>query len=875
MSSISSFICSFCQVKKFILSKYLTHLQICHEAEANFTVACGLDGCPCTYNTIKGLRQHMRIKHNQIYYADRNKTNVDESLHSSVNENLELLNCNFDNELASSTLNQPFNRDINDFVLKLQKYCAMFVIGLGQKHSIPTIVQLEIGNEVHALIKYFSSNYADCLKSYLSKAGFTLDPNDDLLEILENEALLDKVFSVVSSEGKILTYCKSNLGFVAPLQIEIQAGDDSQIINDRKNDNGNSLTSITQIIAHISLQITTDTSPTINSTGCLNNQKKFFQYIPILEVIKKFVQHKDIWASIHRANENEDQTNDLLCSYADGNIFHKHAVFCKKNHALRIHMYIDEFEVCNPIGSHRSTHKLCAFYFFIGNLEYKYHSQLKYIHLCLLVKEKYIKQSKTYAEILKPLISDLIELCLNGIALNINCENLQLYGALATISADNLSAHALAGFRCAFNSGHICRYCMLQYEDKEKLLQETVLTLRTETLHKYHLQAINPGISGRVYEVVKRCRFLDLSYFKLTESFPPDLMHDLHEGIIPLILKLLISNLHCGGIVTVSQLNYEIENFKFLKNDKKNKPIIIPLTVPSGTGNIVGSASEKFILFYFLTYLIGDRVPINNKHWKLYLLLRDIVDYLMCYKISRTIFSYLQLLVESFVQTFVEIFPGKLTPKLHFLLHYPRLIKDYGPLRYLWCMCFEAKHQYFKKLAGAVKNFRNIAYILAKCHQLHQCWELEASNFLKETTESSGECSIYFNNLSECHRSKIICFFEVSNFSDSEILWKCNILTIDYVKYKIYDVVLVGTLHGENIPLFFRIIYIYKLRESWFFIGKVLICEQFSEHLHAYSVKEDIELSVCQPCNIINPQLLNSYILSDGKMYISLKYKCF
>ncbi|XP_047139727.1 uncharacterized protein LOC105845782 isoform X2 [Hydra vulgaris] len=866
MSSISSFICSFCQVEKFILNKYLTHLQICHEAEANFTVACGLNGCPCAYNTIKGLRQHMRIKHNQIYYADRNKTNVDESLHSSVNEGLELLNCDFDNELASSTLNQPLNRDINDFVFKLQKHFAMFVIGLGQKHSIPTIVQLEIGNEVHALINYFSSNYGDCLKNYLSKAGFILDSHHDLVELFKSEALLDKAFSVVSSEAKIMTYCKANLGFVAPLQIEIQADYDKQIINDIKNDKRNSLTNIAQIIAKISSQVKTNTSQTINSTRYLNNQKKFFQYIPILEVIKKFVQHKDVWASIHRANQNKNQSSDLLCSYRDGNIFHKHVVFCKNKHALRIHMYIDEFEVCNPIGSHRSTHKLCAFYFFIGNLEYKYHSQLKYIHLCLLIKEKYIKQSNTYAELLKPLISDLNELCLNGIALTIDGESLQLYGALATISADNLSAHALAGFRCAFNSGHICRYCMLRYEDKEKLLQETVLALRTETLHKYHLQGINAGISGRVYGVVKRCPLLDLSYFKLTESFPPDLMHDLHEGIIPLILKLLIINLHCDGIVTVSQLNYEIENFEFLKNDKKNKPIVIPLTVPSGTGNIVGSASEKFSLFYFLTFLIGDRVPINNKHWKLYLLLRDIVDYLMCYKISRTVLSYLQLLVESFVQTFVELYPGKLTPKLHFLLHYPRLIADYGPLRYLWCMRFEAKHQYFKKLAGAVRNFKNIAYILAKRHQLHQCWEFEASSFLKEITESSGECSIYFNNIPECHRSKIICFFEVSNFSDSEVLWKCNKLTIDSVKYKIYDVVLVGSLHGEDIPLFFKIMYIYKLKESWFFIGKVLICEQFSVHLHAYSVKEDIELSVCQPCNIIDPQLLNSYILADGKI---------
>nr|XP_047127651.1 uncharacterized protein LOC124808544 [Hydra vulgaris] len=676
----------------------------------------------------------------------------------------------------------------------------MFVIGLGQKHSIPTTVQLEIGNEVHALNNYFSSNYGDCLKNYLSKAGFIIDSHHGLVELFKSEALLDKAFSVVSSEAKIMTYCKANLGFVAPLQIEIQADYDKQIVNDRKNDKRNSLTNIAQIIAKISSQVKTNTSQTINSNG---------------------------------ANQNKNQSSDLLCSYRDSNIFHKHVVFCKNKHALRIYMYIDEFKVCNPIGSHRSTHKLCAFYFFI----------------------------------------DLNELCLNGIALTIDGESLQLYGALATISADNLSAHAIAGFRCAFNSGHICCYCMLRYEDKEKLLQETVLALRTETLHKYHLQGINAGISGRVYGFVKRCPLLDLSYFKLTESFPPDLMHDLHLGIIPLILKLLIINLHCDGIVTVSQLNYEIENFEFLKNDKKNKPIVIPLTVPSGTGNIVGSASEKFSLFYFLTFLIGDRVPINNKHWKLYLLLRDIVDYLMCYKISRTVLSYLQLLVESFVQTFVKLYPGKLTPKLHFLLHYPRLIADYGPLRYLWCMRFEAKHQYFKKLAGAVRNFKNIAYILAKRHQLHQCWEFEASSFLKEITESSGECSIYFNNLPECHRSKIIIFFEVSNFSDSEVLWKCNKLTIDSVNYKIYDVVLVGSLHGEDIPLFLKIMYIYKLKESWFFIGKVLICEQFSVHLHAYSVKEDIELSVCQPCNIIDPQLLNSYILADGKMYISLKYK--
>ncbi len=38
-----------------------------------------------------------------------------------------------------------------------------------------------------------------------------------------------------------------------------------------------------------------------------------------------------------------------------------------------------------------------------------------------------------------------------------------------------------------------------------------------------------------------------------------------------------------------------------------------------------------------------------------------------------------------------------------------------------WCMRYEAKHRYFKQLAGVMGNFTNVAYTLAERYQRLQC----------------------------------------------------------------------------------------------------------------------------------------------------------
>ena len=63
---------------------------------------------------------------------------------------------------------------------------------------------------------------------------------------------------------------------------------------------------------------------------------------------------------------------------------------------------------------------------------------------------------------------------------------------------------------------------------------------------------------------------------------------------------------------------------------------------------------------------------------------------------------------------------ARILPKRHYLVHLPTQIMMFGPLIHSWCMKFEGKHLYFKTLARAIENFKNLPLLLA---QRHLCME--------------------------------------------------------------------------------------------------------------------------------------------------------
>ena len=56
-----------------------------------------------------------------------------------------------------------------------------------------------------------------------------------------------------------------------------------------------------------------------------------------------------------------------------------------------------------------------------------------------------------------------------------------------------------------------------------------------------------------------------------------------------------------------------------------------------------------------------------------------------------------------------------------------------GPLVRQWCMRYEAKHKYFKKIAQTLGNFINVPKTVATRHQRFMCYKMTCStNFLQE-----------------------------------------------------------------------------------------------------------------------------------------------
>jgi len=114
------------------------------------------------------------------------------------------------------------------------------------------------------------------------------------------------------------------------------------------------------------------------------------------------------------------------------------------------------------------------------------------------------------------------------------------------------------------------------------------------------------------------------------------------------------------------------------------------------------TASEMWCFLRNLPLLIGGLIPRKQPHWRLLLMLIDIIDIVFAPAITENLSHFL-------------LFPEKqLLPKHHFLMHYARCLRNSGPPVIYWSMRFESRHQTFKDLAKTTNCFKNICKTLVK-----------------------------------------------------------------------------------------------------------------------------------------------------------------
>nr|XP_054930443.1 uncharacterized protein LOC126537830 isoform X1 [Dermacentor andersoni] len=555
-------------------------------------------------------------------------------------------------------------------------FAHLYLRLLSERHVPSSTVQI-ISEAIYDIQNANASAMASCLKEKLREKAVNSDDIDKLIdETFESDYVLalhrapDGVFRTEHSRS---SFFKKEFLYVSP--VEILLG------KNKKNKNAT------------------------------------FHYVPILSTLEAMLENEDVISPCDRILP---ETPGVLKDFTDGNMFQSIPLYKEHPEALKLILFQDAFEVVNPIGSAKKKHKLLAVYLILGNLypwkRYAAHS----LKLCLLCNENdlaYFGQAKVFM----PLLDDLKKLEAGHF---VTSRGMRLFGTVTAILGDNLGSHGIGGFVENFSSAsHICRFCIAERAD---LFSPNALSgiseIRTPANYNSALLALQANGSSIEKGVKFNSLFNQLKYFHVcAPGLPPCLAHDLFEGVVSFDISLYIK--HFVTVlkwISLEDLNQRITCFHFKHDDLADRPCEVHFKKALG-----GHAVQNWNMLRFLPlFLLGSIQSTENDIWQQVLLLSEIVLLVTAHSITLPMVMRLQDLIEDYMTGRAHLFPYvAMKPKHHYLIHYPFLITQFGPLIKMWTMRCESKHSYFRKCARNCQNFRNLTHTLSERHQLYQAYK--------------------------------------------------------------------------------------------------------------------------------------------------------
>ncbi|XP_051786106.1 uncharacterized protein LOC127528849 [Erpetoichthys calabaricus] len=357
---------------------------------------------------------------------------------------------------------------------------------------------------------------------------------------------------------------------------------------------------------------------------------------------------------------------------------------------------------------------------------------------------------------------------------------------------------------------------------------------------------------------------VEQTHFQTLQGFPPDFLHDLLEGIVPVELSFCLNDLVSSKFFTLDYLNSVIQTFPYKFADSVNRPQKISKTFKVSR-TIGGNGHENWTLLRLLPLMIGHLVPENNKTWGILMKLKDIVEILSSSKFTDESLCYLESKISDHRHLLQEVFPElKFRPKHHYLEHYPHLIRYFGPLLEFWTICFEGEHSFFKKVVRDVNNFRNILLTLSTHHQLLLAYHLEMPSIFKPALEVVNFTNVSLNILEISTKTAI-----QSKYKNVESVGLTSAVSLHGTKYS--EGMFLSFGHKSGLPNFGKIVKVLIIFQKASFIVEPYMA-WYVEHLRCFELCKGKFSDII----IVDPQDLNDYSpLSShtiqGKKFISPK----
>lgn len=224
--------------------------------------------------------------------------------------------------------------------------------------------------------------------------------------------------------------------------------------------------------------------------------------------------------------------------------------------------------------------------------------------------------------------------------------------------------------------------------------------------------------------------------------------------------------------------------------------------------------------------ILDTEVPRHSDYWKLYTLLRRIVNIVSSFEIVKIDLDQMYLDICDFINKFKILFPNEtVTYKMHHMTHYKDLILKLGPLILFSTLRFERLHQLAKGYLETSKNRKNVPFSIMNSYLLYlsshdRNFDEEIELIFKEDIEKLiEENCIQFLAL-----DKDVYVYSKTVLADIEIKLGCFYL------YR---------CKGSNgYPIFVKIEEIFKQEDDMIVIGRKYIPSSFSSSDYCFELSE-------------------------------------
>ncbi|KAH7954539.1 hypothetical protein HPB49_019568 [Dermacentor silvarum] len=389
--------CPRCPFSAAKLSTIVWHLRD-HRHEYNFSVTCGVKGCPATYRNFESYRKHLYRQHRNYMelgsaaqvqniegtfdsaQSSEQPTDVapghcdGSSAGATANGDSDVLQDTFDNVESFSDdapitdteedgrFSSGTNKTTDDFKQQVKKQLCLLFFRIAEVHKLPHSTTEEIFSD-------FKVTFMDMLRLLAEKIKYHVaagpEENTEIDRLLSPE-FFDDVFEGASSKYQREQFARNHLCYVKPEEHALRDG-------------------------------TT------------------FQYVPIISVLQNLMMSENFCNSLDHSISTQ-QESAMLRNFCDGLMYKEKISAILQNgsqYTLFLVLYSDEIDIVNPLGSKRGIHKLLVVYFSVLNLHACYRSQLCTIHVAVIARYKIVVEHGIEA-VLEPLLRDVSALQKTG-----------------------------------------------------------------------------------------------------------------------------------------------------------------------------------------------------------------------------------------------------------------------------------------------------------------------------------------------------------------------------------------------------------------------------------------------------------------------------